>query len=83
MIGVVVHPWHFNQSILTATELFWWSEGAYGGALRRAAETRLRDLGVPTVNMACQHHMRSPALERLYRMDGYEPSEHIFIKALH
>lgn len=82
MIGVMVHPWPFNHTILTATELFWWSEGSYGASLRNEAEDRLREKGVPTANMACQHHMRSPALERLYRMNGYTPSEHIFIKAL-
>lgn len=83
MIGLIVHAWPFNQHVMTATELFWWSEGKFGAALRRGAEARLRALGIPTLNMACQDHMRSPALERLYRMDGFAPSEHIFIKALH
>lgn len=82
MIGMVVHPWHFNRNVLTATELFWWSEGKHGAALRETAEDRIRAAGVPTMQMACEHHMRSPALDRLYRMNGFVPSEHIFIKEL-
>lgn len=84
MIGAIVHPWHFNASALTATELFWWVEPGCkaGKALKEAAEWQVRALGADTFNMACEHHMRSPALERLYRMDGYLPSEHIFIKEL-
>lgn len=82
MIGVVVHPWHFNKHAITATELFWWCEPGCkaGKALKAEAERLAREAGATTINMACEHHMRSPALERLYRMDGYDPSEHIFIK---
>lgn len=82
MIGVMVHPWHFNHAVQTATELFWWSEGEFGGALLNEAIARLRALGVPTLNMACEHHMRSPALDRLYRAKGFVPSEHIYIMDL-
>lgn len=82
MIGVVIHPWHFNRAVMTSTELFWWSEGGWGAALRKEVERRLREMEIPTVNMACEHHMRSAALERLYRMNGYQPSEHIYIKDL-
>lgn len=84
MIGVAVHPWHFNASVTTATELFWWCEdGCKAGAkLREEAERIARDSGAKTINMACEAHMRSAALDRLYRMNGYTPSEHIFIKEL-
>jgi len=84
MIGVIVHPWHFNRNVLTATELFWWTDpgSSAGRLLREKAELAARNLGARTINMACEHHMRSAALERLYRMNGYIPSEHIFIKEL-
>ncbi len=84
MLGAMIHPWHFNANVLTGTELFWWAEPGCraGKALKEAAEWRARSLGADTFNMACEHHMRSPALERLYRIDGYQPSEHIFIKEL-
>lgn len=84
MIGVAVQPWHFNRNVLTATELFWWCEDGCkaGTALRKEAEIQAKAKGAATMNMACEHHMRSPALERLYRMNGYTPSEHIFIKEL-
>lgn len=85
MIGAIVHPWHFNRDILTATEMFWWADpGSKAGlALKHECEERARALGAMTINMACQHHMRGEALGRLYRMSGYDPSEHIFIKVLH
>lgn len=82
MIGVMVHPWHFNRAAVTATELFWWSDGSHGAALLNEAERRLRAMGIPTLNMACEHHMRSAALDRLYRLRGFVPSEHIYIKDL-
>jgi len=84
MFGALVHPWHFNRHVLTGTELFWWREPGSKSAMAMKAEgERLaKALGAKTFNMANQHHMRSPALERLYRMHGYEPSEHIYIKGL-
>lgn len=85
MIGAVVHPWHFNQNVLTATELFWWAEPGCKGAMAlwEAAEDRARTLGAHSFNMACQDHMRASALGRLYQRKGYAPSEHIFIRELH
>lgn len=84
MIGVIVNPWHFNSNVLTATELFWWTEPGCraGRALWLEAEIMAKALGAETMNMACEHHMRSGALERLYARRGYHPSEHIFIKDL-
>lgn len=84
MIGVVVHPWHFNKHVLTATELFWWCEPGCkaGRELKAEAERLAAEAGAKTINMACEDHMRSKALDRLYRMSGYQPSEHIFIKEL-
>lgn len=82
MIGIAIHSWHFNNSAMTATELFWWCENGEGAALRLAGEERVKALGIPTINMACEEHMRSPALDRLYRMNGYKPTEHIYTKEL-
>ena len=84
MFGAVIHPWHFNRNVLTGTELFWWAEPGCKTALAMKAEgERLaKALGAKTFNMAHQHHMRGAALERLYRRQGYEPSEHIYIKEL-
>lgn len=84
MLGAIVHPWHFNKHVLTGTELFWWAnEGSRSGmALKRECERRAVEMGALTFNMACQDHIARAPLERLYRMSGYSPSEHIFIKAL-
>jgi hypothetical protein len=82
MFGAIVHSWHFNANIKTATELFWWAEDGCrdGLAMRRKGEEMVKALGAKTMNMANQEHMRSKALARLYRMEGYVPSENIFIK---
>ena len=54
MIGVVVHPWHFNRSVTTATELFWYCEDGCkaGSALREEAESMARAMGAESINMA-------------------------------
>ena len=82
MFGALVHGWHFNMNIKTATELFWWAETGCtdARAMKQCGEVMAQCLGAETINMANQEHMRSPALARLYRMDGYVPSENIFIK---
>lgn len=84
MFGAMVHGWHFNNNVKTATELFWWAEQGCKDAMqmRRIGEQAAKDLGALTMNMANQEHMRSAALARLYRMEGYRLSENIFIKEL-
>lgn len=84
MFAALVHGWHFNVKVKTATELFWWAEKTCkeSRAMKRRGEEMAREMGAKTMNMASQHHMRSAALDRLYRMDGYGPSENIFVKEL-
>lgn len=84
MLGALVHPWHFNARVLTATELFWWAEPRSSAAmgLWKEAERRAREMGARTFNMAAQEHMRAPALAKLYERHGYSPSERIFITEL-
>lgn len=85
MMGAVIHPWHFNADVMTATELFWWAEPGCRDAMAMVteAERRAKALGAHTFNMACQSHMRGAALGRLYERRGYASSEHIYIKELH
>ena len=80
MFGCFVHPWHFNQNYLTATEMFMWGEGAL--KLKDRGEEMAFELGAGSMNLGNQEHMRSAALGRVYRMSGYVPSENIFIKEL-
>ena len=84
MFAALVHGWHFNVHVKTSTELFWWAEKSCkeARAMKRQGEDVARYLGAKTMNMANQQHMRSDALTRLYRMDGYNLSENIFIKGL-
>ena len=82
MFAALVHGWHFNINVKTSTELFWWSEGKEARAMKRRGEEMAQAMGAATMNMANQQHMRSDALTRLYRMDGYNLSENIFTKEL-
>lgn len=82
MIGVAIHPWHFNEDVLTSTELFWWCEGKGGPQLREEAERLAKKAGAKSFNMGRMHGMRDAALDRLYRSKGFEPHEHIYIKEL-
>jgi hypothetical protein len=82
MFGAIVHSWHFNANVKTSTEMFWWAENGCrdGLAMRRKGEEMVQALGAKSMNMANQEHMRSKALARLYRMEGFVLSENIFIK---
>jgi hypothetical protein len=82
MFGAIVHSWHFNANVKTSTEMFWWAENGCrdGLAMRRKGEEMVQALGAKSMNMANQEHMRSKALARLHRMEGFVLSENIFIK---
>lgn len=84
MIGALVHTWHFNTNVLTATELFWWAEPESRSAMKlwQEAERRAAELGAQTFNMGLQNHLRAAALGRIYERRGYTPSERIFITEL-
>jgi len=84
MFGAAIHGWHFNKHKINGTELFWWRErgSRAANAVKAAGEQRARELGADTFCMALQAHMRSDALDRLYRMQGYVPSEVIYIKEI-
>lgn len=84
MIGVVIHCWHFNKNVATATELFWWAEPSSKAAmpLWQEAERRAEEKGAKTFNMGLQTHLRANALGRLYQRRGYVQSEQIFITEL-
>ncbi len=84
MLGAMIHPWHFNRNVKSATELFWWADKGSKAAMALwdFAEIRALERGATTFNMACQHHMRSDSLARIYERRGYAPSEHIFIREI-
>ncbi len=84
MMGVYIHPWHFNRSVLTATELFWWAEPNCREAMTMIdrAECIVSDRGAKTFNMGALSHLRGAALGKLYERRGYAPSEIIHIKEL-
>lgn len=86
MAGAIVYPAWFNLACNIAQEIFWWVEPVARGhkatALRWALETRMREMGAQAAVMASMAGMRDEAMARLYRMEGYRPMEHTFIKSL-
>ncbi len=86
MAGGLVYPTWFNLACQLGQEIFWWAEPQVRGKesleLRRAFESRTRALGATSGIMLSLAGMRDEAMARLYRMEGYRPMEHTFIKRL-
>lgn len=86
MVGGMVYPAWFNHACQLGQEIFWWAESQVRGKeameLRRAFESRTRALGAASVIMVSLAGMRDEGMARLYRMEGYRPMEHTFIRSL-
>jgi GNAT superfamily N-acetyltransferase len=84
MAGAGICPAYFNRNQTVAQELFWYVEEEHrngvGAALLRALEAGVKTRGAHTFTMITVAGMRSDALARLYRRDGYRPAELSFIK---
>tara|TARA_B100001013_G_scaffold335553_1_gene254086 strand:- start:724 stop:1167 length:444 start_codon:yes stop_codon:yes gene_type:complete len=82
MIGMFVYP-HPMSGDMVGSELFWWmSPESRGGPdafrLLRQAEGWLRELKVPSINVAAP----TPQVARVYERLGYHPFEVHFSKAV-
>ena len=86
MVGGMVYPAWFNHAFQLGQEIFWWAEPQVRGKeameLRRAFESRMRELGAVSMIMLSLAGMRDEAMARLYRREGYRPMEHTFIRSL-
>jgi hypothetical protein len=78
MAGALVYPAYFNRHTLVAQEIFWWGDGD----LLQALESRARTRGAETLSMISLDGLREDAVGRFYRMNGYRPLEHTYIKRL-
>ena len=79
MAALIVAPLFTNRRVNYATELFW-----YGGGLPmlKAMEDAARQKGAAVLVMLNIDGLRSDAVARLYRMQGYRRSESSFVKRL-
>lgn len=84
MIGAMVYPVWFNLAHRAAQELFWWAEPDWRGGvdLLWAMEAEAGRRGAGSVSMLCLDGLRDKAIDRLYRMKGYRPMEHSYVKAI-
>lgn len=86
MVGLIVTPFLFNASVLSAHEVMWWVDPAavgngIGGRLLSAAETVARERGAVIMQMI---HLPAspPAAAKLYERAGFTQSEVSYTKAL-
>lgn len=63
---------------IAAQELFWWGDAS----LRAGLEDWARENGASLFAMVCLENDKTPVLSRFYRMQGYRPVEHHFLKVL-
>ena len=86
MVGLVIAPFFFNRSILTAHEVVWWVDPGVRGsrtayALLRAAESACRAKGAQAIQMA---HLSTspPQAGGLYQLAGYTQTETAYTKRI-
>lgn len=77
MAAAVMAPLWFADG-LAAQEVFWWGDAS----LRQGLEDWARANGCTTFSMICLENEKAPVMARLYRMQGYRPCEHHFVKVL-
>ena len=87
MAAAVAYPCWFDDSHLTAQELFWWVEpefrgGTLGTELRTGLEDWAREKGCLTMEMGALDAQRPEALAHLYERKGYGAKDRIFAKRL-
>lgn len=82
MAGAIAYPPYFNHAVLTAQELFWWSECAAGMRLHDALAAWAKELGCKSFAMVALADDRSTRMARLYKRMGYRPTEQTFLKRL-
>lgn len=81
ILGGSIFPLYFNHSYRIAYEHFWFAPDG-GGDLRQAFEGWAKVRGAVAIQMSCLVDEREPAMRRLYRIKGYEPTETGLIKEI-
>lgn len=86
MAGAGLAQAWWNRNVLTGQEVFWYVQPAYrkghGRRLMAGLEAVVKSLGVQLFSMSAEMGLRGQALGRLFRQQGYFPSEMLFWKHL-
>lgn len=79
--AALIFPFYFNLNVIVGQELFWY--GDCGIEMEKFMEQQAKEkFGASIFIMASVAGLRDKALERLYRMQGYDPCENTFIRRL-
>lgn len=79
MGAAIKGPMWFSSGV-AAQEMFLW--GPHGKQIREGLEEWAADEGCVSFSMVSLENEKSAQMARLYRMAGYAPKEHHFVKAL-
>lgn len=86
MAGGAMSPLYFNHAHRIGQELFYWinpgSRNGIGKLLLDALEAAARECGCNSWVMVALDKVNPEATGRLYRMRGYRPAEHNWIRRL-
>lgn len=87
MVGLIVTPFAFNASLLSAHEVVWWvnpesQSAGVGKALLAAIEPACRERGCRSIQMICLASS-PPQASAIYERHGYVSTESCFTKTLH
>ncbi len=84
--ALLCFPFYFNFGVKAAQELFMYAHPGHrngvGDKLRAGLEQAARDKGATVIVMSAVQGMRSDALARSYRRQGYSVGEITFMKRL-
>jgi GNAT superfamily N-acetyltransferase len=86
MAACLLFPLYFNHATSAAQEIFWWIEPEYrrgiGAIMFDELEHTARSKGAEIMFAESTAGLRDQAVGRLYRMRGYKPAGHTFMKRL-
>lgn len=86
MAASIFYSLYVNRLVRAAQELFWYAIPAYRNGLGRmlldALEQDAKGSGIQLFFGTSTAGLRDEAINRLYRMRGFEPAEHTHIKRL-
>ena len=79
--GVITALPYLSKKFTVANECFWYAESS-GSDLFEAFERWAVQSGASRAIISHRHCSRTPSFERLYRMRGYAPHEHYYVRDL-
>ena len=87
MLGFFIFPVFMDPDTIIAQEMFWWvDENRRGGTLSlkllKFAEKIAKESGATAFNMLCLTDLDGGRVGRLYKSQGYKPTENTYMRLL-